>query len=365
MRNCGILLTITALMHDDRHAHDEAMFQGENVANLVTKNKILQADLGTAVSRTNTARRASERRGTLAGLFATIGTLASGIAVYSSMRASDMADAYLQLLERSHGDVMSTENAGVDPLIETLERGNTVERAAILRQRLGNAYVDLLMRPESHSTFYESQHHHDSISGPTEITSTHDEISVDEIGHYLKGYPNSWLQGKVAKIKFSQEKFGPPSGYVKNGRTIGLFHTREEKIEIFGSVVDRKNMSRFDRVVAHEIAHGNDWRTDDKLTIDQRIELLAKVASRVLSEDRFRSGYVEAIEVAGDPQTQFALKCTEYWAEISREYFNNPRSLSYKDFVIVHDHVRRTDPDFDIDDGRRTRVMAFNTPTQI
>ncbi|OGH60470.1 MAG: hypothetical protein A2848_03305 [Candidatus Magasanikbacteria bacterium RIFCSPHIGHO2_01_FULL_50_8] len=351
-------------MHDDPHAHDEAMFQDEKAANLRTENKILQKDLDTAVARTNSARRAAERRGSLASLFASVATLAAGIAVYSSVRASNMTDAYIAVLDRSQTDEMSTETAGVNPEIEVLKRGCTAERVALLRQRLGDAYIDILIKPGSR-TFYEDEHHHDSIDTPVEITSTHDEISTDEMREYLNGYPASWLQGKVSKIRFNRELYGPPSSYLKGGKTLGLFFSREEKIEIFGSVVDRKNMTKFDRVVAHEIAHGNDWRTDDNLTVDQRIELLAKVASRVLSEDRFRSGYVEAIEVAGDPQTQFALKCTEYWAEISREYFNRPHSLSYKDFVIVHDHVRKTDPQFDIEQGKRTRVTAFNTSTKI
>lgn len=98
--------------------------------------------------------------------------------------------------------------------------------------------------------------------------------------------------------------------------------------------------------IVHELAHANDWRTDNEMSEDERMDLLIRVGHRVEHPGRYRSAYVESI-ADSDPNAQRYSKAIEYWAEIVERYFQAPELLPLSDYLIVDQFIKKIDPSFD------------------
>lgn len=350
------------LLDEQSHARarDDEMFRREFEAKQPT-----QTDAAQVLSdRLVAARRSAERHRGLSAVFGSVATLATGIAIMCGVRASHLTDEVMHRIEkdreRARADLMSTENSGIDPRVAILLRGSAEERADELGHMMGEDYVDSIFKKNSSTrstSTLEAQH----IDEPVEITGTRDRIEPAEAHEYLRGFPASWIKGKIKSIKFEAAEHGEFPSYMKaSGKVAATYRPGAKLVTVYSRITQRERLHSFDATMGHEIAHANDWEHNPELSPDERIELLAKVAARLISENRFHSGYVESIETS-DTQTTFVRKCKEYFAEIAGAYFNSPTTLHYKDFVIIHDLLRRTDPHFDIEYGKRTRVVAFNT----
>jgi len=228
--------------------------------------------------------------------------------------------------------------------------GSFEERVAILRSRLGNDYIDAIL---------EQTNKPPSAETPLVIESD-SEVSTSELREYIKGFPTEWIKLNIKKIRIHKEEFGSVNTYTRTGRAAGEFAIASDSINIYSSAIKGKYRITFDQTVAHEIAHGNDWVNNEKLNVQERITLLAKIAARVWSRDRFVSSYVESINHK-DPKTANVRQCEEYFAEVASAYFNCPDVLNYKDFQIIHELVTKRDPNFNIEEAKRARVYSFST----
>ncbi len=85
-------------------------------------------------------------------------------------------------------------------------------------------------------------------------------------------------------------------------------------------------------VLNHELGHNNDWDASQTLSTPERIMLLAEVTERYLSSDRFFSQYVESTTFDADPHKQLYRRVSEYWAELTRNYFG----INQEKFIKEH-----------------------------
>ena len=297
-------------------------------------------------SRTNLAVQ-------LTSVLGSIAALATGIAFSIHNEASEIKPVLHKFI--------SSEDPPPSGEDEILLRGGEDEKIEILTEAFGEPYIKVVLNKAQN---HESVEKHVDLSNDLTVTGSHNFMNAEEAAAYIKGFPSSWTHNKVARITIKQENFGPVSSYSTSGRVIGRFSSNDNSITLYGSIIKEKNLRQFDLTVAHEIAHGNDWLRDSELTPTERINLLAKVYVRVNSEDRFRSGYVESIGT-NDKKTTLSHKCEEYFAEIAAAYFNDPSTLNYKDFTIIHNLISKKSPDFDIDKSKWQRVSSFSTHREI
>lgn len=322
-------------------------------------------------------------RGVFSVLLASAATLATGISIYYknvaeetthalqtethvrarefSTNANKIADLATRLKQaqatRNDRSVFSETH---HPKYDTFLIGSHKEKVEELNEIFGEDYLrrvlkqdiedDVPVRPEK--TAVEN----------VVIDGSNPNIPAADLGKYLRGFPSDWIHGKVKKISLRQEQYGGHVSYARNGKILGSFSSDSQKIEIYSAVIQKNNFPLFDRTVAHEIAHGNDWIRNNQLTAEERVDLLAKIAARLMSSDHYVSAYVEIIET-NDPQTTAIHKHEEYFAEISAAFFNNPTELNYKDFLIIHNLVNKGDASYNIEHGvnRRTISPFFDT----
>ncbi len=260
----------------------------------------------------------------------------------------------LELAQSSKGEITTSHDSAPSEIHRNLYNGSQEQKISALETIVGKHYIRQIQEMS------EIKPDETELARDVTVASSHPDISANELRGYMQGFPSSWVKGKISKITIHQEDLGPKVSIIRSGNAIGLFETKSDKIDIFGAAVGKKNLTRFDKTLAHEMAHGNDWIRNSSLSFNERIDLLAKIASRTLSDDRYISTYVEVIGVKDQETTQSA-RCEEYFAELAAAYFNNPTELHYKDFLIIHNLVLKHNPRFDIDEYKRYRAWAFDT----
>jgi len=242
------------------------------------------------------------------------------------------------------------------PEYNDLLHGTYEQKVRTISSYLGKDYLTYV----TNQSMRDTSSHQIDIPKDVTVTGSHAHLTASEVAAYLKGYPEEWIKGKVKKITLHEENFGPKTSYSAFGETVGMFNPDGDRIDIYGYVIGETNLSQFDQVIAHEIAHGNDWLHNDQLFQEERVDLLAKILARVLADDRYNSGYVESIN-SGDEAATLARKCEEYLPVIAAVFFNNPTELNYKDYTIIYDLVSKKNPGYDIEEGKRQRVASFTT----
>ena len=194
-----------------------------------------------------------------------------------------------------------------------------------------------------------------SFDGDLPISTEHNvDLSMSEIESILvQTYPKGWVNQEVLYILVSnqKEKIGSHSGsnlsenfsaadYNKQNKSIRMLRFNE---------IYRKDPVWFFEVLGHELAHANDWSTDNNLSAEERLDLLLEVHKRVQSPYSFFSSYVNKIN-PDDKQLENFRKSKEYFAEICEEYFSNGiLLLPQEDIQIIERVIKKSDPNYNIE----------------
>jgi len=158
---------------------------------------------------------------------------------------------------------------------------------------------------------------------------------VDKNDDVLGAY-HRWVE-KIESILFKKETREASLRYRFKGRRTAAdvehdYNTNRSKVTFYQLPSGREEETA-GRFLAHEVAHSNDWR-DRRYPVIERIEMLYRVLSRLVSKNRFRSGHVEEIQ-NDDEEIELALKVKEYWAEIAAQYFADKDALPEQDRALV------------------------------
>lgn len=160
------------------------------------------------------------------------------------------------------------------------------------------------------------------------------EVNLDELKSFLEQkYGKAWLTGTVDKIVYVDEVENAGTFRVAgtaSGRSLSgsIQKTTDQFINIYKSSDDVKT------IIAHELAHHNDWLSSHNLTIPERLEFLRNVIENHKREDAPRYDYVERVTVEEgkhDGLSENDIKVaqiTEYWAMITEDFFTNPNNLA-------------------------------------
>ena len=176
----------------------------------------------------------------------------------------------------------------------------------------------------------------------------------------VKTFPQGWVRNEVLSIRqIDEEKAESKRSDAKGlegweviaGIRHGAGHWGQ--IRLYSPIKEYKLFSVLG-FIAHELGHANDWEHDNEMSIEERMDMLLAVSERLQAEDRFYSHYVESIENE-NPQAELYLKAKEYWAMICEQYYREPLMLSIEDALLVEEHIKKSDPDFDFLSARLAR----------
>lgn len=172
-------------------------------------------------------------------------------------------------------------------------------------------------------------------------------------------YPKGWIVGEVERLKVLDPKNSPrpvygPDGDQWYGGTATQGSQGMSQITFSGfEAHERKDVvPSLDWYFGHEISHLNDWAYDRDAAFADRVNLLARTHERMNAPDHFENplgGYGDMAEIE-DPEQREYYKTREYWGELNEYYFAFPDMLkekSPKDFELVDQWVKRSDPEFD------------------
>ncbi|TSC70282.1 MAG: hypothetical protein CEO12_486 [Parcubacteria group bacterium Gr01-1014_46] len=163
------------------------------------------------------------------------------------------------------------------------------------------------------------------------------EINLDEFKSFLEQkYGKSWLLGTVDKIIYVDEEenrktFGVAGAATGRGLTGSVVKTSDQFIYVY------KSDENIQSLLAHELAHHNDWLSSHNLTVPERLEFLRNVIENRKRGDAPKYDYVERQTVEegkANGNTEEDIKVaqiTEFWAMICEAFFTNSAEL-YKDF---------------------------------
>ncbi|MBL8030792.1 MAG: hypothetical protein JNK33_00490 [Candidatus Doudnabacteria bacterium] len=123
-------------------------------------------------------------------------------------------------------------------------------------------------------------------------------------------------------------------------------HATGSREIVFFKPQKQKTLANGLECLGHEMGHENSWDNVLELDVSTRMELILAVAERVQSPDRYASSYVNSINNK-DKKLELACKSTEYWGEITEQYFEHPENMNIKDYRLVDGWVKKRDPNFD------------------
>ena len=189
------------------------------------------------------------------------------------------------------------------------------------------------------------------------ITTQEGQMERGDVRGLLNSYPAGWVYGEVSKIEYRNEKMALGDQYGMPGAE--ALATCSEAFEnrshiVFYAPANNHAKSAIHGALSHELGHANDWERDNEMEIEERLDLLKAIGERIHAPDRFQSGYVEKISNA-DKYLENYSKATEYWAEITAQYFTDPGQLNIKDAQLVQRHIQKTDPHFSLDRAMKLR----------
>lgn len=186
-------------------------------------------------------------------------------------------------------------------------------------------------------------------------------------------YPKGWLNGNVPSIELASEmleghKDSPavtegPSGSIMFSlplKQAELEMTERVKKELFpdqptpsSQEKQRVILSGFTTIFDHELAHANDWRSGNTLTLSERFELLHDATRTFNSLDPEVSLFTDSTWTLGrdknNPEDRRKL-VTEWWAEVWRHYLTMPETMKkhYKqEFDFADANIKYWQEDFD------------------
>ncbi len=158
-------------------------------------------------------------------------------------------------------------------------------------------------------------------------------------------FPKNCVSG-IQIVGFDERAVTMPSEYGLNGVEAAHFSRNGEGLFFTGGCKDKLNADLC-RILIHEVGHSNDWMSNKKLTLEDRMMFMDMVASRLASTDRYKSSYVEAIH-NNNSRTEAAVKTEEYFAEIFSAYLSDDyKKLPDSDKKVVKWLISKLDPNFD------------------
>jgi hypothetical protein len=172
-----------------------------------------------------------------------------------------------------------------------------------------------------------------------------------------KRFDKRWLYGSASVFVYvPMEKYAQTfqvSGEAENASMLNIFTKNgDERVVVYRSE-DAKNMTGLLDILSHEIAHHQDWESNNRLPIQERLAFLVEVTSRLESDDRCRFPYVEET-IPGEykdasPGFVKYRQAREYWASLNERYdrdrmfvkYNDLKTYYSKDYKLVEQWRRR------------------------
>ena len=194
----------------------------------------------------------------------------------------------------------------------------------------------------------------DTLRLMPKVESAGFKISEEQFLAMVDTLPNGFI-ASVATINCTSEVVGISSEkYGITGFEVAHFSRNDREIVFSGASYDNTKESILE-IFTHEYAHSVDWLSNYFLTTEDKIDLLQKIADRVLAEDRFKSSYVESIKSA-DINQEILVRAQEYFAEIVSAYLTDGFvALPEEDRKIVSDFIKKVDPNFDRESSLQKR----------
>lgn len=178
----------------------------------------------------------------------------------------------------------------------------------------------------------------------TNINTKDGGITERKTRDYLKTLPSKWVYS-VKSIVQSRDKKRIHYEGLKDQYALASTIENDEGAEIrYYSNSKSQPLDYVINSLAHEIAHANDW-DNNHISYEDRLDLLLKISKRINAENRYQSDYVKSIKGDNLHKTNYD-RATEYWAEISEQYFSDSTKLNFEDFRIVDEYIHRVDPKY-------------------
>lgn len=167
-------------------------------------------------------------------------------------------------------------------------------------------------------------------------------------------YPKGWYEGQVADVRYEDRTQPIGATYGLEAGTEAWAHATGSREIVFFKPQKKETLAKGLECLGHEIGHENSWDNVLEVDVTTRMALVLDVAERVQSPDRYASWYVNSINNK-DKKLELACKSTEYWAEITQQYFEHPENMNIKDYRLVDAWVKKRDPNFDPIKAREER----------
>ena len=186
-----------------------------------------------------------------------------------------------------------------------------------------------------------------------------DKESVERI---MRAYPIGWINNEIESVQQGEKEEEVEYEGVKRRALASCYRSERASGKnriVFHKAAERMSASYIINSTGHELAHANDWHSDNDLTAKERLALALKIAERIKAPDRFKSSYVESIDYKNDTKKTNYFRAVEYWAEICAQYFDDPTRLNIKDVIIIEEHIRKTDPGFNVKKANQVRQAVL------
>lgn len=271
--------------------------------------------------------------------------LPSSLDVVGELEALQGGEEQVRTLEKSFSWFKEKRPILAEPS-EMLERPPSSEE----RERADVRVNDFVLHPE----YYEGG----------KVEQRIDSATVDRI--LAETYPKGWVRGEVASVEQLPDRvlFGERYGLGKDAEAFATCYREglsdQSKIVFHGISERGYSANEIFEVLAHELAHANDWESDNEMNQGEKMNLLLQVGDRLDDEDRYYSSYVESIENK-DEQAGRYLKASEYWAEICAAYLFDQSNMSYQDYKLVENHLKKQDPNFKAGQAVYDRFMILKS----
>jgi hypothetical protein len=236
---------------------------------------------------------------------------------------------------------VSSHNQSVDSTASIVTEGETPGGIAVLEQRMSSVFgPDALSGLKVTSVFHGEQEKNDlEIIG---FENNPNLPSEAEMRAYVQTLPKSFRPPKIAYV--DQENLVVEV----NGQIVLAEAYYDNTYLNLSRHAANSADSTFFKLINHEVGHEADPFNNNFLNYEDRVTLLHMTWQRVNAPDHHDSAYPYLFV---DPLT----RTMEYFAEISRKYFQDRTLLNPADRALIEFVIERTDPGYDYERSQATR----------
>ena len=173
-------------------------------------------------------------------------------------------------------------------------------------------------------------------------------LKAEDIKAFLDTMPANWAYGEISAIEGLEKSDNDKAEF----NVLAVYKPGNFKIQFDKSDTRELSKGEVMDILSHEIAHANDFSSDNELSTAEKDVLRDKLKERLAAPDRYMSPYVEKLIIDG--VSSFTVK-KEYWAEICRVYMMDPTVLNVEEFNLVQDYVKKNDPNYNWKDSIQKR----------